>query len=60
MTERRKHLEESARLMRQRLTDLESRPVAAHERPIREVAIEAVRATLTEIGRQLNRIALAY
>ncbi|MCW8142153.1 MAG: hypothetical protein KIT58_24865 [Planctomycetota bacterium] len=59
MTERRKHLEESARLMRQRLDDLQKGPVAEHERPIRQVAIEAVRAVLTDIGRQLNRLAMA-
>jgi NADH:ubiquinone oxidoreductase subunit D len=60
MSEKRKHLEESARIMRQRLTELERRPVAEHERPIRQVALEAIRATLTEIGQQLNRLALAY
>ncbi len=60
MTERRRHLEESARLLRQRLTDLERKPVQEHERPIHQVAIEAVRATLTEIGQQLNRLALAW
>lgn len=60
MTEKRKHLEESARLVRQRLVELEKKPVAEHERPIREVALDALRATLTEIGQQLNRLALAY
>jgi hypothetical protein len=59
MTEQRRVLEESARLMRQRLTDLERKPVKEHERPIREVALDAIRATLTEIGQQLNRLALA-
>ena len=60
MTERRRHLEESARLLRQRLTDLERKPVPEHERSIHQVAVEAVRATLTEIGQQLNRLALAW
>lgn len=59
MTERRRHLEESARLMRQRLTDLERTPVKEYERPIRAVALDAIRATLTEIGQQLNRLAMA-
>lgn len=58
MTERRRHLEESARLMRQRLSDLEKKPVKDHDRPIRAVALDAIRATLTEIGQQLNRLAL--
>ncbi len=57
MAERRRRLEESARLMRQRLTDLERGVVTEHERPIREVAIAAVRANLSEIGRELSRIA---
>lgn len=60
MTERRRELEESARLLRQRLADLERTPVPEHERSIHQVAIEAVRATLTEIGQQLNRLALAW
>ncbi len=57
MVERRKRLEESARLLRQRLSDLERKPVAEVERPMWEVAVRAVRETLTEVGQELARIA---
>lgn len=59
MVERRKRLEESARVLRQRLSDLERRPVQEVERPMWEVAIRAVRETLTEVGHELARIAAA-
>lgn len=57
MVERRKRLEESARLLRQRLSDLEREQVAEVQRPMWEVAVRAVRENLTEVGQELARLA---
>ena len=55
MTERHRRLQESARILRSRLRHLSGREVAPHERAIHAVAVEAVRNSLTEVGRQLVR-----
>ena len=57
MRERSK-LEDSARLLRVRLQDLEQhgRQVSEVERPVHEVATRAVREELTKVGRQLERL----
>ncbi len=57
MAEERRRLEETARVLRSRLTELEQRKVSELERPIHEVALAAVRATLTQVGHQLQRLA---
>ena len=57
MAEKRRRLEETARILRSRLCELESRPVTEHDRPIHEVAVLAVRATLSDVGQQLARLA---
>jgi len=59
MAERRKKLEETAKVLRRRLTALEGRQVTDRDRPIHEVAVLAIRATLTDIGQQLNHLAIA-
>jgi hypothetical protein len=46
--------------MRQRLTDLQTQRVPEHERPMHEIALNAVRTALTEIGRELSRLSLAW
>ena len=50
---KRKELEQSARLLRERLNELESRPITELDRPVHEVALQALRESLTRIGRQL-------
>ncbi len=57
MAEERKRLEETAKLLRSRLEELQRRQVTEIERPMHEVAVAAVRATLTQVGHQLQRIA---
>lgn len=57
MAEKRRRLEETARILRSRLSDLESRPVTDNDRPIHEVAVLAVRASLSDVGQQLARLA---
>tara|TARA_B100000965_G_scaffold171286_1_gene143012 strand:- start:125 stop:355 length:231 start_codon:yes stop_codon:yes gene_type:complete len=57
MGEQRKRLEESARVLRVRLSDLQRKRVSEHERPMHEVALAAVRTALTDVGQQLTRIA---
>ena len=59
MAEQRKRLEETARVLRVRLNELEQRGRQLEEvdRPIYEVALQAVRRSLTDVGRQLVRIA---
>ena len=58
MTEQRKKLEDSARLLRVRLQTLERerREVSEIDRPAHEVATRAVRNELTNVGRQLTRM----
>ncbi len=56
MAEQRKRLLETARFLRGRLRDLEERRVTEIERPMYEVAVLAVRASLTDVGQQLTRI----
>ena len=57
MAEKRRRLEETARILRSRLSDLESRPVTDNDRPIHEGAVLAVRASLSDVGQQLARLA---
>lgn len=57
MITRRRQLEETARVLRSRLSELETRRVSERERPIHEVALLAVRATLSDVGQQLSRLA---
>ena len=57
MGEQRKRLEESARILRVRLSDLQRKRVSEHERPMHEVALAAVRTALTDVGQQLSRLA---
>jgi len=57
MGERKKRLEESARVLRVRLSDLQRKRVSDHERPMHEVALAAVRTALTDVGQQLTRLA---
>lgn len=54
-TERRRRLEETARILRSRLRHLSSQQPSPTQRPIHEVAVSAVRSSLTEVGRQLAR-----
>ncbi len=58
MSEQRKELEETARVLRGRLRELERRRVGEIERPMHEVAVKAVRASLTQVGRKLLRLAI--
>ncbi len=59
MAEERTRLEETARVLRLRLNELEQRGRQLEEvdRPIYEVALQAVRSSLTDVGRQLVRMA---
>lgn len=50
---RRESLLESARLLRVRLAELEAARVPEQERAIHEVALDAVREALSEVGRLL-------
>lgn len=54
-TERRRRLEETARILRSRLRHLSSQQPSPSQRPMHEVAVSAVRNSLTEVGRQLAR-----
>lgn len=58
MTNKRKNLEDSARLLRVRLDSLEQqqRTVSEIDRPITEVATRAVREELSKVGRELSRM----
>lgn len=58
MGARRKRLEDTAKLLRSRLSELRSATVNEHERPMHEVAVLAVRQTLTQVGHQLARLAV--
>ncbi|MBL4847906.1 MAG: hypothetical protein JKY65_20515 [Planctomycetes bacterium] len=55
MTERRLRLEETARILRSRLRHLSTQTPRPHQRPMHDVAVTAVRHSLTEVGRQLSR-----
>lgn len=57
MAIRRRQLEETARVLRSRLAELQARHVSERERPIHEVAVLAVRASLSDVGQQLMRLA---
>ncbi len=57
MAERRRRLEESARVLRSRLEELRTREVRDVERSIHEVALQAVRSELTVVGHALSRMA---
>ena len=58
MHSKRKSLEDSARLLRVRLNELEQQRHSSSEidRPVNEVATNAVRAELTKVGRELRRM----
>jgi hypothetical protein len=58
MINRRKDLEDSARLLRVRLSNLEDRrqTVPEVDRPANEVATDAIRAELSKVGLQLKRM----
>lgn len=58
MGERRKRLQETARMLRTRLSDLERSAVTELNRPMHEVAVKAVRTSLTEVGHELTRLAV--
>ena len=58
MAERRRQLEETAQVLRSRLSQLRNRRVSDIQRPMHEVAVAAVRASLTQVGQQLTRISL--
>ncbi|RMG15048.1 MAG: hypothetical protein D6731_09305 [Planctomycetota bacterium] len=58
MAERRKRLLETARALRSRLRELERSEVPEFERPMREVALRALRGELSEVGRELQRLAV--
>lgn len=54
-TERHRRLIETARILRSRLRDLSSKQPEPSRRPMHEVAVSAVKNSLTEVGRQLAR-----
>jgi len=56
MSERRKRLEDTARVLRDRLKTLSCETPPPHQRPMHDVALQAVRGHLTEVGRQLARL----
>ena len=56
MGERRKRLEETASMLRSRLSELRAQRVNEMNRPMHEVAVQALRASLTEVGHQLSRL----
>jgi hypothetical protein len=58
MYDKRKRLEDSARLLRVRLSELEQQRHASPEidHPVNEVATNAVREELTKVGRELRRM----
>ncbi len=58
MSEQRRRLQETATMLRLRLSELQTEPVTELRRPMHEVAVQAVRANLTEVGQQLSRIAI--
>lgn len=58
MSQRRRRLQETARMLRIRLNDLRTETVTELRRPMHEVAVQAVRANLTEVGQQLSRMAI--
>ena len=58
MGERRKRLQETARMLRSRLSDLQTESVNELNRPMHEVAVRAVRNSLTQVGHQLTRLAI--
>ncbi|MEZ6188565.1 MAG: hypothetical protein R3F62_26630 [Planctomycetota bacterium] len=57
MSERRKQLEETARVLRDRLNRLNTETPPPHQRPMHEVAVAAVRGQLSEVGYELMRLA---
>ena len=58
MSERRRRLQQTARLLRLRLSELQTETVTELRRPMHEVAVSAVRANLTQVGQQLTRLAI--
>jgi len=50
----RSDLEKRLVVLQTRLYDLERKPITEVERPIRDVGIEAIRTSLTQVGRQLS------
>ncbi|MCA8923016.1 MAG: hypothetical protein KDD82_14470 [Planctomycetes bacterium] len=57
MSQRLKRLEETARVLRDRLQSLSSETPPPHRRPMHDVAVAAVRGQLSEVGRELARLA---
>lgn len=55
MNDRSRRLTQSARLLRVRLYDLQTKKPSELQRPMHEVAVRAVREELTKVGRQLTR-----
>ena len=51
----RSDLEKKLAVLQTRLYDLERKPITEIERTIRDVGIEAIRTSLTQIGKQLSR-----
>lgn len=56
MKSRRETLNDSARLLQVRLRELEQTKVTETQRPMREVAVQAVREELTNVGRKLSQL----
>ena len=56
MGERRKRLQETARMLRSRLSDLQTETVTELNRPMHEVAVTAVKTSLTQVGHELSRL----
>ena len=56
MKSRRETLNDSARLLQVRLRELEQKKVTETQRPMREVAVQAVREELTNVGRKLSQL----
>ena len=59
MSKRRQQLEETAHILRTRLDELRAQTVSDIDRPTQEVALDALRRRLTEVGHQLSRLAVA-
>jgi len=55
MSERSKRLSESSRLLQSRLRELDRRKPTETQRPMHEVAVQAVKDELTNVGRQLRQ-----
>ena len=54
MSRKKEQISQRLTVLIDRLRELETRPVAPHERPIIEVGIQAIRDKIRELGRQLR------